>query len=117
MSTNTTISPSEDNFQRSLLYKIFQTCQLISLPVYLFVIIHLLCIRTLRQALSNHAILLVIIINFVGVSIDQSLLLNFLRTGHVSPSTPSLCLFWLFIDAYVYDTGILLMSWTAAERK
>jgi uncharacterized membrane protein YhaH (DUF805 family) len=117
MSTNSTISLSQNSSLNSLLYKIFQAGQLISLPAYLFVITHLLCSKRLRQGLANHAILLVLVVNFIEMAVDQSLLLNFLRTGLVSPSTPSLCLFWLFIDAYVYDTGIFLMSWASMERK
>jgi hypothetical protein len=117
MSTNTTISLPQNNSSNPLLYAIFQAAQLVSLLAYVFVIGHLLFTKTLRQTLANHIILLILLVNFIEMTIDQSLLLNFLRTGLVSPSTSSLCLFWLFVDAYVYDTGILLMCWASMERK
>jgi hypothetical protein len=117
MSENSSVSLPEESDPNLLLYGIFQSGQLLSLPVYVFLLIHLSKSRTLRKELSNHVIFVVLLINFIQVTIDQSFLLNYLRTGFVSPSTSSACHFWLFVDAYTYDTGILLMSWASMERE
>ena len=118
MSTDdNTTSPPENNLPPRLVYGLFQTGQLIAIPAYVFVLGNLLWSKTLRQTPANHVLIVLLCVNFVQTTIDQSLLLNYLRRGQVTPPSPSLCLFWLFVDAYTFDTGIILMCWASIERE
>ncbi|CAF1352789.1 unnamed protein product [Adineta ricciae] len=101
---------------RMITYVVLQLCQLLSLPAYGFVGFHLLSSQNLQQMLNNHAILILLLINFIVLTIDLSFVLNFLRTGVTSPSTNATCIIWIFIDICMYNGSNLLMCWVSIER-
>lgn len=102
---------------RAITYIVLQLFQLLSLPAYLFVGFHLVTNTNLRQKLSNHAILVLLVFNFIVLTIDMSFILNFLRSGVISPSTNITCLIWIFIDICMYNGSNLLMCWVSIERR
>jgi hypothetical protein len=64
----------------------------------LFVLYYLLFNRTLRQALNNHGIIVLLIIG-LGIDLaDVSFILNFFRFGSTWQLTTSFSQFWTFID-------------------
>ncbi|CAF1483393.1 unnamed protein product [Adineta steineri] len=48
--------------------------------------------------------------------INHPFTLNYLRTGQVSPSTNSLCIFWNFINGTFSFATYLAMAWASIER-
>ncbi|CAF2140900.1 unnamed protein product [Rotaria magnacalcarata] len=88
-----------------------------SFVCYVFVLWHLLCDRVLRGTLSNHTIILLLIINLIYELINIPLYLSyFYHFGNVFPSTPNVCLFWIFIDEGLFSISLLIFVWATVER-
>jgi hypothetical protein len=88
-----------------------------SLICSLFMIYSYLSSRTLRNALHNHAILLIIIINVILIVTDVSWMLDSLRNSGRAPlSTSSFCLTWWFIDDGLYSVQTGILAWASIER-
>ncbi|CAF1537444.1 unnamed protein product, partial [Rotaria magnacalcarata] len=72
--------------------------------------------RTLRQALHNHVIALLLFINSIVQLTTIPWILNYYRLEHVWPQKPTFCLTWAFIDEALYITTTLLFAWATIER-
>ena len=81
-----------------------------------FVLYHFLIDRTLRQALHNHVIIILLLINLTVQLTSFPWILNYYRLEYVGPQTHSFCLTWLFIDEALYITTTLLFAWATFER-
>nr|ACD54625.1 neuromedin U receptor 2-like protein [Adineta vaga] len=111
-STLTNIPP----YWPKLEFSLFLFGEILSIPCYLFVFYHILFDKTSRTSLHNHVIILLLFYNFLGVTIDLSLTLDYARLGYVSLFFPSLCLIWQFVDNGIWYGGISLMLWASFER-
>jgi hypothetical protein len=72
--------------------------------------------RSLRQALHNHTLILILLFELVYEVIDIPLHIQFSFTGAVRPTTPTLCLVWWFIDWGFYFLLVVLILFTSIER-
>ena len=81
-----------------------------------FVLYHVLLDRSLRQALHNHVILVLLFMNLIVQLTSFPWILNYYRLEYVWPQTYSFCLTWLFIDEALYITTTLLFAWATFER-
>ena len=97
-------------------YLTLQILMIISLPCYFFNFYYLLTNGALRRAIHNHAIILLLVSNFIMVIVDVPMQLNVLRTGFVWPRNEIFCHFYLFIDYYLFVTSLLVMVFTSFER-
>ena len=112
-----TDTSTEDTFRRQISYGVLQTCQILSLFAYLFVGYRILASpRELKKTLSLHVVFILLVLNFIQLTIDISFALQFLNTGIVRPSTAVTCTIWMFIDSFTYYLGLLLMAWASFER-
>lgn len=108
---------SGDELRRQVTYIVLQTGQILSFFAYLLVGYCLLSSwKKLKKTLSLHAVTVLVIINFIQLTADISLALQYLKTGVVRPSVPVICNTWMFIDSFTYYLGLLLMAWTSFER-
>ena len=83
----------------------------------LLLLYHLIRQRSLRQALSNHVIIILLILGLGTQCIDVPLYIAFiLNNGTVTPSVPAVCLVWWVVGFAMYNGGTILMAWAAAER-
>jgi hypothetical protein len=82
----------------------------------IFVLYHLLAKHTLRQALHNHALILILLFGLVYEILDIPLHMQFFSTGIVRPATPELCRIWWFIDWGFYYTIEVLLLFASIER-
>ncbi|UJR17630.1 hypothetical protein I4U23_004526 [Adineta vaga] len=83
----------------------------------LFLLIHLLGTRTLRQPINNHSIIVVLILGLIYVSINVSSTTTFYRLNClVWPQSPTFCSIWLFVDYGVYNAITVLLAWASFER-
>ena len=102
---------------RQITLGVLQGCQVLSFFAYLFVGYHLLASpQHLRKTLSLHVIFVLFALNFIQLSVDISLALQYLNTGIVRPSFAATCTTWMFIDSFTYYLGLLLMAWATIER-
>jgi hypothetical protein len=81
-----------------------------------FLLFHLLINKTLRSQLTNHVIIVLLIIGLIIELTDIPLYLSFLYLSVVQPSTPFTCLIWWFIDIGLYNGCTLIMAWGSVER-
>ena len=89
----------------------------ISLFWYIFVLLHMLLDRGLRQTLSNHTIIVLLIVNIIYELISIPMFLSYFHYhGVVYPSTPATCLVWLFIDEGLFSVSLFLVAWASIER-
>ena len=89
----------------------------LSMLCSLFLLAHLLGMRSLRQPIHNHAIIVVLILGLVYVSFNIPGAITFYRLGGVVwPQLPGYCLLWLFVDYGVYNTITVLLAWASFER-
>lgn len=87
-----------------------------SIVVSLFTLYHLLRARTLRAALNNHVIILLLLCGLIDELIDIVSLIHFYFTGVVLSSTPEFCLFWVYVESAAFISTFLLMAWASIER-
>lgn len=97
-------------------FGLFLFGQLMSIPCYLFVIYHLAVKKDARKLLHNHAIVVMLIFNFIHLTIYVSILMNFLMYGYMSFMTPALCLVEQYVDYGIWFGAIFLMVWISIER-
>jgi hypothetical protein len=97
-------------------FSLFLIGQLLSIPCYLFVTYHFLVHKSLRYALHNHVILLLLLFNFIDLTIDVSMTMSYSLLGYVSLFSPLRCLVWQFVDYGIWYGSISLMFWASVER-
>ena len=89
---------------------------ILSISCSIFLLYLILTDRKLRQALNNHIVIVLLIINLVSQSIDNSLYLNYLRIGSVWPASPIVCLIWILVNYQFYVTSTLLVAFASIQR-
>ncbi|CAF4372758.1 unnamed protein product [Rotaria sp. Silwood2] len=101
---------------RRIKFGVLLSLQIPSIACYLGLIYHITSNRVTLRALHNHAPLVLLFVGLITVIVDLSMILNFLRTGIVNPSTDVYCRIWNFIDLLLYALVSILMLWTSVER-
>lgn len=89
---------------------------IVSVPCFIILLYYLLKTPTLYRALPNHVIILILIVNFVQTLIDVPVQMSYYYTGFLKPATDSFCIFYYFIDYYLFTTSFLLITWASFER-
>jgi hypothetical protein len=107
---------SEISWPRPLRFWLLLTFVIPSIACSLFVLYHLLFDRTLRHALHNHTVIVLLILALNCQLIDISWYLDFLQRGIVWPKTPAHCLVWWLVDLGFYNTVAIILAWASIER-
>ncbi|CAF1273736.1 unnamed protein product [Adineta ricciae] len=82
-----------------------------------FLLIHFLAIRSLRQAINNHIVIVVLILSLIYTLFDAGSSITYYRLNRVVwPQSPVFCYIWLFIDIGIYNTITVLLAWGSFER-
>ena len=89
---------------------------ILSLLCSFFVLFHLLFDRTLRQALHNHIIIVLLFIGLIYETISVPLMLHWYRHGDAWKLTLSFSDFWTFIDYSCYSMQLVGFAWASIER-
>ena len=87
-----------------------------SIPCYLFVFYHLLAGKTARKALHNHTTLVVVLFNFIILTIDLPLLMNYYSKKTYVPFNPAICLVNQFVDYGLWYGAVMTMLWLSIEQ-
>ena len=72
--------------------------------------------RALRNALHNHIVIILLLVNLVSQFIDNIAYLLFLRLGVVWPPTPAMCIAWMLAAYQFYVTSTLLVALGSIQR-
>ncbi|CAF1141407.1 unnamed protein product [Rotaria sp. Silwood1] len=113
---DTTVLPSEIAIPRLIRFWIILLVYIPSVICSLFIFYNFIVHGTLRQALHNHVIVLLLLINFIVQLTSIPWTLNYYRSGYVWPQNSIFCLTWSFIDEALYITTTILFSWATIER-
>lgn len=106
---------SNGNIHRAkfVLFLIFQIPSLIlSILFFIYFFKH----RNIMFIRQNQGLLILMIINFLQVSIDMSMVIHFNRLGYVSPATPIYCTWWTFLEYTFFVGGEMVMSVISIQR-
>ncbi|UJR06940.1 hypothetical protein I4U23_011229 [Adineta vaga] len=90
--------------------------QIISFPCYLFVFYHLLIKKTARTALYNHATMIMLLFNFIYLTIGIAFILRFMKLGVYEPFSPIFCLTNQIVDRGIWFGAVFSMIWLSFER-
>ncbi|CAF1171738.1 unnamed protein product [Rotaria sp. Silwood1] len=110
------ISGHDTNISRYIKLGLLISFQIPSIICHIFIIYYLITNRTLRRALHNHVILILLIVNFFFITIDLSITFHFLRNGFLEKTQGNLCLLWNFLDSFLSNLSTFLMMWASIER-
>jgi hypothetical protein len=81
-----------------------------------FALYHLLFDRTLRHALNNHVIVIILIIGLICGVTDYPWLLYYYQHEGVWERSLMFCQIWGYIDWGLYVTQTMLFAWATIER-
>ena len=82
----------------------------------LFVLYYLLFDRTLRRALNNHVIAVVLVIGLICLLTIYPWMLYYYQLTSDWERPPIFCATWKFIDWGLYTTHTMLFAWATIER-
>ncbi|CAF1031272.1 unnamed protein product [Adineta ricciae] len=82
----------------------------------LFVLYHFLFDRTLRQALNNHIMIVLLFIGLIYEVTSVPLMLNFYQNGDSWTFSPQFAHFWTFVDYLCYSMQIVGFAYASIER-
>ncbi|CAF0774382.1 unnamed protein product [Rotaria sordida] len=121
--TNDTVEEEEEFYSGSDLalsisarFWLYLVPNVLSILCSFFVLYYLLFDRTRRQALNNHVFIVLLFIGLLFELIDIPLTLHYYRFGDSWQLTPSVSLFWTYIDFALYTTQIIIFAWATIER-
>ncbi|CAF3704886.1 unnamed protein product [Adineta steineri] len=87
-----------------------------SLICSLFVLYHYITNRTLRQALHNHVIIILLSINLIVQLTGIPWNLSYYRLEYVSPQSQLFCIIWIVVDEGLHISITLFFAWATIER-
>lgn len=87
-----------------------------SILIILFDLYHFIGNRTLRKALNNHVIILLLICSLIEQITDVAWQIHYYRTGTALIFTPIFCRIWTFSAGAFYSMPYILMAWASFER-
>ena len=112
-----TFEESEIPIPRSIRFWLLLLIDIPSITCSFLLLFHLLTNKPLRSQLTNHVIIILLIIGLIIELIDIPLHLSFLHLGVVRTILTSFtCLIWWFIDIGLYNGCTIIMAWGSVER-
>lgn len=92
------------------------TCLIPSNLCTIFLLYHFLFDRTLRRALNNHVIIVLLVISFIDQVTLYPWILYYYQHQTTWQRSLMFCVVWGFIDWSLYILHTLLFAWTMIER-
>ncbi len=102
-----------DNFFSQSFSRILYV-KVLLLPCYLFVFYHLLTDKTARKILHNHTTVIMLLLNFISLTVDLPLIISYNRQGTYIPFSPALCLTHQFFHQWqiFQQSSYLMLLWS-----
>jgi hypothetical protein len=114
--TTNVFDETEINLPRSVRFWLLLLLDIPSIICSIFLLFNLLNDKILRLQLANHVMIILLIIGLILQLVDIPFHLSFLHFGVVYPSTPGLCLVWLFLDIGLMTGCIIIIAWGSIQR-
>ena len=116
MSNTTSLNNPIVDPSNQIKYIIMQIFQIPSILCSVFTLIPLISKRQLRLTIHNHISLALLIISTFDLLLNHPFTLNYLRTGHATPSTNAMCISWNFFNGLFTTSIYWTMAWGSAQR-
>lgn len=87
-----------------------------SVIITIFNLYHFLSNRTLRRAINNHVIILLLFFGLISELTAILWSIYYYLTGNALLFTPHFCLTWVFLDVSLLGLISIMMSWASIER-
>ena len=113
---NTTVSNAVHEPPNPILLYIFSIMMVVSLLCYMFVFYYFWRIQSIRQALNNHVVFILLIVYGVQTVLDTPFHLDYFRLGYYWPPYVGYCFLVFMADYVLYEIALLLMVWASIER-
>ena len=97
-------------------YGVLVPLVIVSALCYVFDLYHLFFKVALRNTVHYHSVTVLLVVNFFVVTVDLPIMLNSYIVGKMSPQTDAFCQAWMFIDYYLFVTGLVLMTFASFQR-
>ena len=93
----------------------------VEIPAAICAVLILFCLfrhwhTMIRKALRNHTILLLTSISFLYITLDLPFTISSLHLGYDSPSSPSFCRYWYWIDYFLIVSSLFLTATASVQR-
>jgi hypothetical protein len=111
-----TFQGSEINIPRPVRFWLLLLFDIPSIICSFFLLFHLLINKTLRNQLTNHVIIVLLIIGLFIQLLDIPFLISFVHLGIVQPATPAMCLILWYIDVGLISGYTVIMAWGSVQR-
>jgi len=99
-----------------VIFGILLTLQIPSILLSLLILIFFFTHRALLHVRQNQALILLLVINFIQVTFDLPMVINFNRLGRISPATPAYCTWWTFLEYTLNVASEMLMATISIQR-
>ena len=97
-------------------FSVFISFQILACALSLLIFIFFIRNRRVLRAPQNPSLLVLLLTNFIQLSVTFPLDVRFYFLGYVSPSTPTFCAFWTFSEFTLYVAGEYLMATISIQR-
>ena len=111
-----TFANSDISLPRPVRFWLFLILLIPSVYCSFVLLFYLFIDKNLRSQLSNHIIMVLLIIGLILEFTDIPFHLSFLHLGFVQPATPLLCILWWFLDYGFYNSCTIIMAWGSLHR-
>jgi hypothetical protein len=99
-----------------VIFSILLTLQIPSILLSLLIFTFFFTHRALLHVRQNQALILLLVINFIQVTFDLPMVINFNRLGRISPATPAYCTWWTFLEYTLNVASEILMATISIQR-
>jgi phosphatidylglycerophosphate synthase len=117
MSTNVTYTLTNYSLAYSIKFAVLISLEIPSILVSLLIFAYFGTNRNAREARHNHAILVLLLVNFLQVITDLPMPMSFFHlNGSVQPAASIYCTWWTWYEFSLNTTNGFLMAWISIER-
>ena len=117
MLRNVISSSGKSPLSYSLRFIVLMVLEVPAILVSLAVFAHFISCRALRKKRQQHSVFLLLFINFLQITFDIPMSLDYYRSGGiVRPTAAGYCTWWTFYDYSLFTTTAWLMAWISLER-
>jgi hypothetical protein len=110
-----TLSNNEYRIHR-LKFIVILLLQIPAIILFLCIFAFFITNRIHLRQLQNQALLVLLIVNFIQLTLNIPLLLHFFRLDRISPATSAYCRFWMFLDSTLDAANEFLMAIMCIQR-
>ncbi|CAF1031704.1 unnamed protein product [Adineta steineri] len=106
----------ESSFSRSIKFNILISCQIPSIICNLIIFFYFTRLRELQTKRHHHAVICLLICNFLIITMELPITLVYLYFGEHIPSSYSLCLYWIYINYLLFASSVWMMAIASIQR-